>query len=53
MERREALFDVRIGDLTFFDVSKDGKFLIPSLVEKPTTVPITVVINWSAGLKKN
>ena len=35
-----------------FDVSKDGKFLIPSQVESAATVPMTVVVNWQAGLKR-
>jgi Tol biopolymer transport system component len=48
-----ALFDVRLDDGAFFDVGKDGKFLIPTLVEQPAVVPMTVVINWAAGLKKN
>jgi Tol biopolymer transport system component len=36
-----------------FDVSKDGRFLIQVPVEQgPANVPITVVTNWQAGLKK-
>jgi Tol biopolymer transport system component len=36
-----------------FDVSKDGHFLIQVPVEQGTTnVPLTVVVNWQAGLKK-
>jgi Tol biopolymer transport system component len=35
-----------------YDVSKDGRFLIPTAVEQNATVPITVVVNWTAGLKK-
>jgi hypothetical protein len=37
---------------TWFDVSKDGKFLIPAQVESASTVPMTVVVNWQAGLKR-
>jgi len=48
----KALFDVRMTVDSWFDVSKDGRFLIPSLVEQTATVPLTVVINWQAGLKK-
>jgi hypothetical protein len=44
-----ALFNVRGG---FFDVSKDGKFLIPTPVEQTAAVPMTVIVNWTAGLKK-
>jgi hypothetical protein len=35
----------------WFDVGKDG-FLIPVLAEQARGVPITVVVNWQAGLKK-
>ena len=36
-----------------FDVSKDGRFLIQVPVEQAaTSVPLTVVLNWQAGLKK-
>jgi Tol biopolymer transport system component/predicted Ser/Thr protein kinase len=48
-----ALFDTRLGGLPFaFDVSKDGRFLIPTLVEQAASVPMTVVVDWTAGLKK-
>jgi Tol biopolymer transport system component len=48
----EALFDVHVGAGAWFDVAKDGHFLIPVQVEQPVTAPITVVLNWQAGLKK-
>ena len=49
----QALFDVRLGpNNPSFDVSKDGRFLIPSAVEQTGAAPITVVVNWTAGLKK-
>ncbi len=48
----KPLFDVRMGATAWFDVSKDGKFLIPSEVEAASTVPMTVVVNWQAGLKR-
>ena len=48
----KPLFDVRMGATAWFDVSKDGKFLIPSEVEAAATVPMTVVVNWQAGLKR-
>lgn len=36
-----------------FDVSKDGRFLIHVPVDTAATnVPLTVVVNWQAGLKK-
>jgi dipeptidyl aminopeptidase/acylaminoacyl peptidase len=49
----KALFDPRIGGDQFdgFDVSKDGRFLIPAVVEQ-SGAPIIVVANWTAGLKK-
>ena len=50
----KPLFDVQIsgdpGDQ--FDVSKDGRFLMPVPVQQGTTTPITVIVNWPAGLKK-
>jgi hypothetical protein len=48
----KSLFDVRMDAGARFDVSKDGKFLIPSQVEAASTVPMTVVVNWPAGLRK-
>jgi hypothetical protein len=35
-----------------FDVSRDGRFLMPALTEQTGTVPITVVLHWTAALKK-
>jgi hypothetical protein len=34
------------------DVANDGRFLVPVPVEQSGATPITVVINWTAGLKK-
>jgi Tol biopolymer transport system component len=50
----QPLFDVRMveGATPNFDVSKDGRFLIPTLVGGASNVPMTVVLNWQAGLKK-
>ena len=50
----QALFDMRIagGPNAWFDVSKDGWFLIPTQVEQSASTSMTVVVNWSAGLKK-
>jgi Tol biopolymer transport system component len=47
----EPLFDVRLGNNNF-DVSKDGRFLIPAPVIEQENPPMTVVLNWQAGLKK-
>jgi len=43
-----ALFNPHASGL--FDVTKDGRFLIPALTQQGAT-PITVVVNWRAGLK--
>ncbi|HYL35145.1 MAG TPA: protein kinase [Bryobacteraceae bacterium] len=49
----KVLFDTRLaGGTTVFDVSKDGRFLVPVQVEDTAAEPISVVINWTAGLKK-
>ena len=48
----KALFEVRMEPAAWFDVSKDGKFLIPTQVEAAASVPMTVVVNWHAGLKR-
>jgi Tol biopolymer transport system component/predicted Ser/Thr protein kinase len=47
----KPLFDVRLGG-SQFDVSKDGRFLIPVLTEQVVNAPMTVVVNWTAELKK-
>jgi hypothetical protein len=37
----------------YWDVAADGKrFLINTVVGDSTAAPITVVLNWEAGLKK-
>jgi hypothetical protein len=48
------LFDARTpgSTLTWFDVSKDGHFLIPVQLEQAANAPMTVVVNWTAALKK-
>ena len=36
-----------------YDVSADGqRFLINTVPEQATSAPITVVVNWTAGLRK-
>jgi Tol biopolymer transport system component len=47
----KPLFDTRRTGIGY-DVGKDGRFLIPVPVEQSGTSPITMVINWTAGLKK-
>ncbi len=48
----KPLFDLPSGAPSF-DVNKDGRFLIPAPVEQTEGAPITVVVNWTAGLKRN
>jgi hypothetical protein len=48
------LFDVRLlrGDWPY-DVSADGKrFVVNTRVEQSSSTPLTVVVNWPAGLRK-
>jgi Tol biopolymer transport system component len=47
----KPLFDTRMANASF-DVSKDGRFLVPTEVKQAGTSPLTVVINWAAGIKK-
>lgn len=47
----KPLFEVAAQ--TQFDVSKDGRFLIQvPVASESSSVPLTVVTNWQAGLKK-
>ena len=49
----KPLFDVRLGNgVASYDVSADGRFLIATPVEQSASVPMTVVLNWQAALKK-
>ncbi len=49
----KPLFDVRVGTSNpSYDVSADGRFLFATPVESTATVPMTVVLNWQAALKK-
>jgi dipeptidyl aminopeptidase/acylaminoacyl peptidase len=48
----KPLFDARIAADTAFDVSRDGRFLIPIIAEQAGIAPIQVVINWAVELKK-
>jgi hypothetical protein len=43
----------RPGQGSTYDVSADGqRFLVNTLMEQSTPVPITLIVNWTAGLKK-
>ena len=49
----KALFEFNISRTnTSFDVSKDGRFLLPALAEQAAAAPMTVVLNWPQLLKK-
>jgi len=49
----KPLFDTRIrSTYSWFDVSKDGRFLMPTQTEPSGSAAVTVVVNWTAGLKK-
>jgi hypothetical protein len=50
----KPLFDVRFpgGPFASYDVSPDSRFLIPIPVEQTANAPMTVVVNWTAALKK-
>jgi eukaryotic-like serine/threonine-protein kinase len=45
------LFEVRLSNNGRYDVSKDGRFLVPMQIEQSTVVPLTIVQNWQSGLK--
>ena len=54
------LFEVRPRVLAYlnhqapnYDVTADGqRFLVNTTVEQTTLAPISIVVNWDAGLKK-
>jgi hypothetical protein len=49
----KALFDVRTALTALYAVTADGKrFLILNPAEQEANAPMTVVVNWLAGLKK-
>jgi hypothetical protein len=49
----KALFEVRIATFnTSFEVNRDGRFLLPALVEQQTATPMRVVLNWPEILKR-
>ncbi len=51
-----ALFEFRSGglpDQPYYSVDRDGqRFLLNAIVEAETNSPLTVQVNWTAGLKK-
>jgi eukaryotic-like serine/threonine-protein kinase len=51
----KALFDARLrtnSSNVSIEVSEDGRFLLPALIEPETSTPMTVVLNWPALLPK-
>lgn len=49
----KPLFETRLpGDITRFDVGKDGRFLIPTQTAPAGGAVVNLVVNWTAGLKK-
>jgi hypothetical protein len=50
----KPLFTTRAGGpRSWYAVSPDGqRFLINTIPEQATSAPITVVLNWTAGLKR-
>lgn len=46
------LFDTSTAGFTPFDVAPDGRFLINTIEESKAASSITVVLNWTEGLKK-
>jgi hypothetical protein len=49
----KALFDVRVGGLADgFDVSTDGRSLIPTATEESANPPLTVVANGPGGAEE-
>jgi hypothetical protein len=52
-----ALFQTRViglwDELNHYAVSKDGqRFLVNTVVEESTSNPLTVVLNWTAELRR-
>ena len=48
----KALFDTGVAQNAGYDVGKDGRFLIPRAFEGGASASLTVVVNWTAALKK-
>jgi eukaryotic-like serine/threonine-protein kinase len=51
-----ALFEFRAGGnliVPYYSVTSDGqRFLLSTIVETETNTPLTVVVNWTVGVKK-
>jgi Tol biopolymer transport system component len=47
------LFDTRMTSARLYDVSPDGRrFLLVSPIEEGAAPPMTVVVNWNAGIRR-
>jgi Tol biopolymer transport system component len=53
-EAPQPLFDSRFvgGPNAWFDVSKDGRFLVPAQAGQSGNLSMTIIVNWTATLKK-
>ena len=49
----KPLFETRLpSGFSRFDVSKDGRFLIPTEIDSGSGAAVNIIVNWTAGLKK-
>jgi Tol biopolymer transport system component len=49
----KVLFEIpKAANDNGFELSKDGRFLLPAMVEQQTSTPMTVVLNWPDLLKR-
>ena len=51
----EVLFEMRFEPISrgfSYDVARDGRFLIPASVGQGGGLPMTVVVNWTARMKR-
>jgi Tol biopolymer transport system component len=48
------LFETNVVGFFSYDVSADGRFLLytPGNIAAPAASPVTIVLNWQAGLKR-
>jgi len=49
----QELFEAHLRTpIMSFEVGRDGRFLLPAVVESQGATPLTVVLNWPELLKK-
>jgi hypothetical protein len=48
----KALFDAGLLPGSYYDVAKDGRFMLPKPVEQGGSAPLEIIVNWPATLKK-